>query len=194
MTSLRESPIRRPRRGRPAWLLPVLIAVAAVVVIGMVLAVVRLVGADSTEPSSADPGASPSPCVTTMVVPAEVLPPANKVRVNVYNATEIAGLAGRAAKELGARDFQVVKIANDPLEKKIPGIAQIRYGPKGAASARVLAFQVPGAELIEDTRKGRTIDLAMGDGFAGLAPVEEITALMAEPTPSASGTGCPAQG
>ncbi|MDP1875964.1 MAG: LytR C-terminal domain-containing protein [Actinomycetota bacterium] len=192
MTSLRESPIKRPRRGRPVWLLPVLIAVAAIVVIGLVFAVIRLVGSDSAESSPADAGTSPSPCVTTMVIPAEVLPAANRVRVNVYNATEVAGLAGRAAKELGARDFQVVKISNDPLEKKIPGVAQIRYGPKGAASAQVLAFQVPGAELVEDARKGRTVDLAMGEEFAGLAPVEEITAMMAEPTPSAS--GCPVEG
>ncbi|MDO8307032.1 MAG: LytR C-terminal domain-containing protein [Actinomycetota bacterium] len=194
MTSLRESPIKRPRRGRPPWLLPVLIAVAAIVVIGLVFAVVRLVGSGSDEASPAAPGSSPSPCVTTMVIPADVLPAANRVRVNVYNATEVAGLAGRAAKELGARDFQVVKISNDPLEQKIPGVAQIRYGPKGAASAQVLAFQVPGAELVEDTRKGRTVDLAMGEEFAGLAPVEEITAMMIEPTPSASGTGCPVEG
>jgi hypothetical protein len=149
-----------------------------------------MVRPDSSEPRADAPSSKPSPCVTTMVTPAESLPLPSKVRVNVYNATATAGLAGKTAKELGARDFKVVKVANDPRDKKIAGVAQIRYGTKGEAAAQVLLFQVPDAELVNDGRKGRSVDLAMGDAFTELAPVDEVAAAMAVPTPSASGIGC----
>lgn len=192
MSSLRENPVRRPRRNRPPWLLPVLIGVAALVVIGVVVGVVSLVRGGSDDTASTEPSPGASPCVTATVVPIDVLPPANRVRVNVYNATQTAGLAGKVAKELGARDFKVVKIANDPRGQKIDGVAQIRYGPKGERAAQTLAFQVPGAVLIDDARTGRIVDIAVGEQFTGLAAIDEVAAAMASPTPVASGPGCPA--
>jgi hypothetical protein len=190
MTSMRESPIRRQQKSRPPWLIAVLAGVAVLVVAGVVFAILTLVRGDSSEPAADEASSQPSPCVTTMVTPAESLPLPSKVRVNVYNATATAGLAGKTAKELGARDFKVVKVANDPRDKKIAGVAQIRYGTKGEAAAQVLLFQVPDAELVNDGRKGRSVDLAMGDAFTELAPVDEVAAAMAVPTPSASGIGC----
>ena len=125
MTSMRESPIRRQKQTRPPWLIAVLAGVAVLVVAGVVFAILTLVRGDSSEPVADEASSQPSPCVTTMVTPAESLPLPSKVRVNVYNATATAGLAGKTAKELGARNFKVVKVANDPRDKKIAGVAQI---------------------------------------------------------------------
>ena len=192
MTSMRENPIRRQRSRRPPWLPAVLIGVGAIVVVGLVFAIVTLVRGGSDE-GAAEPGAlDPSPCVTTMVPASEILPPASKVRVNVYNATTTSGLAGTIAKELFARKFKIVRIANDPVDKKINGVAQIRFGAKGEASAQLLLLHVPGAELINDGRRGRNVDLAMGETFAGLAPTQGVEAQLAKPTPVASGSGCAA--
>lgn len=191
MTSLRESPIRRQQPGRPTWLVALLVVVGVLVVIGIGYGVVSLVrgGSDSSAAESADP--TPTPCVTTSVTPADVLPKPAKVRVNVYNATATSGLASKTANELEDRGFQVGKVANDPVGKPIAGVAQIRYGPKGEPSAQLLLLYVPGAELVELDRKGRNVDLATGDGFIGLAPQPEVAAALASPSPVASGPGCP---
>ncbi len=188
MTSMRESPIKRQPPRRPPWLIGVVIAVAVIVVVGVVYGVLSLFGGDSS--GDADPAASgvPSTCATTSTSPAESLPAPSKVRVNVFNATDTAGLAGKTAKELGSRNFKVVKVANDPRNKKIAGVAQIRYGPKGEESAQVLLFQAPGAELINDGRKGKAVDLAMGEEFTSLAPVDEVATAMSVETEVV--TGC----
>jgi hypothetical protein len=191
MTSLRESPIRRQRPTRPPWLVALLVVVALVVVIGVgygILSLVRGTG-DSSAADAADP--TPTPCVTTLVTPAEVLPAPAKVKVNVYNATATSGLASKTASELEDRGFQVGKVANDPVGKPIAGVAQIRFGPKGAEGAQLVLLYVPGAELVELDRTGRQVDLAVGDGFSVLAPQPEVAAQLASPSPVASGPGCP---
>lgn len=191
MTSLRESPIRREKPGRPTWLVVLLVVVGVLVVVGIGYGVVSLIrgSSDSSAADAADP--TPSPCVTTLVTPAEVLPKPAKVKVNVYNATSTSGLASKTANALEDRGFQVGRVANDPVRKPIPGVAQIRFGPKAEPAAQLLLLYVPGAELVELDRKGRNVDLATGDGFTGIAPQAEVDAQLAVPSPVASGPGCP---
>ena len=83
------------------------------------------------------------------------------------------------------------KVANDPVGRALPGVAEIRFGPKGAEGAQLLLLYVPGAELVELDRKGRNVDLATGTGFTGLAPQPEVAAQLASPSPVATGPGCP---
>jgi hypothetical protein len=188
---MRESPIRRQPTDRPRWLIGLLVAVGALVLIGLGFGVVSLIrGTTSSDPAAGATAVEPSPCVTTMVVPADVLPVPAKIKVNVYNATGTSGLAGKAATAIKSRGFTVGDVANDPVGKPVTGVAQIRFGPKGEKSARALLFQVPGAELVALQRKGRTIDLAVGDAYTGLAPKASVTAAMASPAPSVSGSGC----
>jgi hypothetical protein len=188
---MRESPVRRQPTARPTWLVALLIGVAALVVIGLGFAVFSLLrGATSSDASPGAVAAEPSPCVTTMVVPGDVLPKPSQVKVNVYNATSTSGLAGKTATAIESRGFAVGRVENDPVGKAIAGTAQIRYGPKGEQAAQTLLLQVPGAELVALQRKGKTVDLAVGDAFTGLAPKAEVEAAMASPSPSASGAGC----
>ncbi|MBK9738822.1 MAG: LytR C-terminal domain-containing protein [Actinobacteria bacterium] len=190
MMSLRDSPIRRGTPPRPPWLLPVLIAVGALVVIGVVFALVSLVRGSSSDTAS-PASAAPSPCVTELVAPSQVLPEPSTVTVNVYNSTPKSGLAMDTAKELKARSFLIGKVANDPKKKTIKGVAQIRYGAKGEQAAQLLLFYVPGADLVRTGRKGATVDVAIGNTYSGLAPQQGIDALMASPKPIASGPACP---
>lgn len=188
MTSMRESPIRRQPPNRPSWLVPVLVVVGVLVVIGLVYALVSLMrGSDS---SSAEDGTTPEPCITRTITPADVLPKATKVSVNVYNASDVSGLASRTARQLRDRGFKVAKIANDPTGRTVSGVGEIRYGPKAAKRAQLLALYVPGAELVALDRPGLKVDLAMGDGFTGVAPQTEVDVALTAPSPVVSGSGC----
>jgi len=191
MTSLRERPMRRGGNKRPSWLLPVLVVVAVLVVVGLIFGIASLFRGSSDEGSTEASGSGDTPCVTTTVTAAEVLPEPTAVTVNVYNSTPKSGLAMDTAKELKARKFLIGKVANDPKKKRIKGVAQIRYGKKGEQSAQLLLFYVPGAELVETGRKNASVDLSIGNTYSGLAPQQGIDALMASPRPTASGVGCP---
>lgn len=190
MMSMRDSPIRRQKTRRPPWLVGVAAVVAVLVVVGVLYALLNLIRGGSTDQAGAEPESSASPCVTSTVAASSVLPAPKAVRVNVYNSTSKTGLASDTAKELAARGFKVAKVANDPLGKKIEGVAQIRYGPKGELSAQLLLMYVPGAEMVNDYRTGRRVDLSTGKTFSGLSPQQGVKALLAAPTPVASGPGC----
>ena len=189
MTSLRENPIRRQPSSRPAWLLPVLIVGAVAIAIAIVVVAVRMLGGSDDAAASAEASAEAS-CSTVMVAPADELPAPAKVKVNVYNATDTSGLASKTARELKKRGFTVKDVANDPVAMPIDGIARIRFGPSSAKRAELLAYYVPGAELVELDRPGPKIDLAMGDQFTGIAPQAEVDAVLNAPEAILTGPGC----
>ena len=135
---------------------------------------------------------SPLPCATTMVTPAEVLPRTSRVTINVYNGTKRQGLAGTTAKALAARGFDVKEVANDPEGQKVVGVAEIRYGPKGAEGAKLLAFYLPGAEMLPDDRSKKAVDVVIGKEFTEIVGEAKVAAALASPSPSTSGPGCAA--
>lgn len=105
------------------------------------------------------------PCTT--VVPAPVLKPID-VTLNVYNATTRKGLASSTAKIVRERGFKVKAVANDPKKASIKQSAQIRFGPSGAASARLVQSRVAGAVLVNDKRADDSVDLVLGNGFKAI--------------------------
>jgi hypothetical protein len=164
----------------------------------LVLAIVLLAGAVwvawdyllKDEPTTAARPACTPTAPATAPAPHAAVVPANKVAVNVYNSTDRRGLAGSVATELKKRKFAVKKVANDPLKRKVPGVAEIRHGKAGAAAARTLAAQLPGAELVLDRRKDGGVDLALGEKFSKLATPQQAAAnlkpapVSASPTPT----------
>ena len=195
MNAYRERALSRGhlrRRQRPVWLIAVIIAVGAVVMAGLGFGLSILLrpspSTDAAAGSSAS--ASPLPCKTTMVSPAETLPRSNKVKINVYNSTSRVGLATDTAKVLSARGFKIQDVDNDPTRQMVAGVAEIRYGPKGAAGAQLLSFYIPGAVMIGDNRTGKVVDVALGQAYKKLNGEAEIAAAMASPSPSMSGAGC----
>ncbi|GMA86633.1 hypothetical protein GCM10025868_18830 [Angustibacter aerolatus] len=105
------------------------------------------------------------------------------VRLNVYNGTSRAGLAGDTAETLRSRGFAVGTVANDPKDTHPKGTAVVRYGPKGVAAAKLVAKQLPSPKPQQDKRKGGSVDLVLGAKFDRLAAAPKPTA-SATPTPS----------
>lgn len=132
----------------------------------------------------------PNPCVTVTIIPGEGLPWPREVNVNVYNSTTRTGLAADTADSLKGRGFVIVKIANDPLGKPIAGVAEIRYGARSQRAARLLAFYVKGAIMVNDNRKGTDVDLSLGEQFEKILPQIEVDRDLMMPSPSPSGPGC----
>ncbi|MFL6176534.1 MAG: LytR C-terminal domain-containing protein [Ornithinibacter sp.] len=136
--------------------------------------------ADTSARATRAPAAECRPYDPKVVTPA-------KTRVNVYNASNRNGLAGSVARGLKERAFVIAKVANDPSKRAAPKVAEIRYGVKGTAQAKLLRTSLPkGTKLVKDKRKVATVDLALGAKFTALTPVPTTTALPMCPAPSAS--------
>ena len=69
-------------------------------------------------------------------------------------------------------------MANDPTDRKPPSVAEVRHGPSGAVQAKLVATALPkGTKLVNDKRKGATVDVALGAKYTRLAPVPTATGL-----------------
>lgn len=193
-------PSNRHRRRQSPVVGVILVIVGMVVLFGAGYGLSRIIqgssgGGESASSSSATGGETstapePEPCVTVTVTPGAGLPSAAQVTTNVYNATDRAGLAAGTAEQLQVRGFVIGKIDNDPLSKTITGVAEIRHGPSGESAARLMAFYLPGAELVDDGRKDATVDTVLGAAFTEVAAQSEVDAALAAPSPSPSGPGC----
>jgi hypothetical protein len=109
-----------------------------------------------------------------------------KITVNVFNSTTKAGLAAGAAKEFSARGFLVGTVSNDPQKKQIPGAAEVRFGPSGAAYGDLVLKTVgQGATPVPDARPESTVDVALGEGFTSVGQLPVGTRPLC-PAPSTS--------
>lgn len=130
----------------------------------------------ATATGTAAPPGAPTPAAA---------PAPGQITVNVYNATNRAGLAAETAKEMKARGFVVGTVANDPQKKSVSQPAEVRFGKNGEAAAKVVLALVPGAATAGDARADASVDLVLGNGFKSLAPAPPA------PTPVPGGTGIP---
>lgn len=192
-------PSARHRRRQSPVVAVVLVVIGMVILFGAGYGLSRIIqgsgasdASSTTEPTngSTTSAPEPEPCVTVTVTPGAGLPSAAQVTTNVYNATDRTGLAASTAEELQVRGFLIGVIDNDPLAKTITGVAEIRHGPSGEQAARLMAFYLPGAELVDDGRKDATIDTVLGAAYTAVAPQSEVDAALAAPSPSPSGPGC----
>ena len=181
MTERTDPPQVRPRSGRrplPPLIFLLVLALAAGAVWWSVVRQDR-----------AQRAAEAAACETAEAAPPS-LDPAT-VSVRVLNATDTGGLAQQVAGDLQTRGFTISEIANDPTDRQVEGVGEVRYGPRGADAARFLAVHMPGAGTYRDVRADAVVDLVLGPEFTfpdGLATPEEVTAaLEAVPEPVA---GC----
>jgi LytR cell envelope-related transcriptional attenuator len=115
-----------------------------------------------------EPKAASTPaCTTTTDTKA---PKPSAITVNVYNSTDRNGLAASTAAAVRKRGFTVSTVANDPLQKKIAGTAEVRHGKTSAAAAKTVAALVKGAKIVRDSRTDASVDLVLGEKFVTLAP------------------------
>lgn len=188
-------PIKSRRRERPIWV-PVVIVLAGVGVLfaaGFGIATWLqgdVTGAPDPAFSVDSVGDDFGECVATSVIPAEVLPSKDEVVLNIYNATNRMGLAGRTAREFKSEGFRIKNVANDPREKRIPEVAEIRFGPNAAAAAELVEYYLAGARMVPLSRQGTAVDVALGRGYTSLADGGAVAAALATPQEVLVGPGC----
>lgn len=142
---------------------------SAIVIVVVLLALGGAFYYASTYFRATEPQAGP--CTTEpVVVP---LRPSD-VSLNVYNATNRSGLAAAASKTAIDRGFKVKAVGNDPKKATIKQNAQVRFGPEGEASAKLVIAHVPGAVGVNDKREGDTVDLVLGNKWKSFGPAPAV--------------------
>lgn len=146
--------------------------------------------------TTAAPGCAPTTVSAPATPAAEIPPPAaavpaEKIVVNVYNATDRGGLASDVAAAMRKRGFRVRAVANDPADRKVGATMEVRHGPRGEAAARTVVAHAPGAAVVLDRRPGRAVDLVLGEQYEALATPEQAAAALTPPAATAE-TAAPA--
>lgn len=174
MTQRTERPPVRARSGRRPLPPLIFLLVLALAALGVWWNVLREADAPSESGGSTD-------AADCSVAPAGEAAPSldpGTVSVRVLNATDTAGLAQSVAEDLQARGFVIDEIANDPTEREVTGVGEVRHGPRGNDAAAFLALVLPGAGDYLDTRATEQVDLVLGPEFAQLATPEEVAAAL----------------
>ncbi|HEX5543146.1 MAG TPA: LytR C-terminal domain-containing protein [Micromonospora sp.] len=153
-----------------------LVIVAGLVVFALVFVVITLIRDTQSGPGSA------LECPEGYVRADIALREAKDIKINVYNSTDGVGLAGSVGSNFKNRDFQVEKTGNDPRKKRVEGVAELRYGPKGVGSAHVLrAYFLDQADPVyEADRDDDVVDVALGADFKQLATTTEVNQALVE--------------
>jgi hypothetical protein len=150
--------------------------VRALAIVGVLLvgALVAVYLATSRDTGSALAGNGGCPAGS---VPADLtLPAVNTVKINVYNATDQAGLAAQIGENFANRDFQVLERGDEPQGREVEGVAVLRYGPQAVGAAHVLqAYFLNAAEREFDIgRADEVVDVVIGNRFRQLATETEV--------------------
>jgi hypothetical protein len=170
----------RKRRPLPAFLLILVLGIAATIVWFKVMAADNeMTGAAHCDPPTTKPSAvpnQPTPTLGKALEPnaldrTEPAAPASAL-VRVVNASGQRGEARLVTENLRALGFtQIGDPANDTLYgEAMTCRAQIRFGPHGESAARTLSLVDPCAELVRDERGDATVDVVLGEKFDDLHP------------------------
>ncbi|WP_176738157.1 LytR C-terminal domain-containing protein [Micromonospora inyonensis] len=166
-----------------------LVVVGLLAVFALVFAVVALV-----KDSQGDAGAAKG-CPAGWPLADVTLRESKDVKINVYNATDKAGLAINVADDFRNRKFQVKKAGNDPQKRSVDEVAALRYGPKGVGSAHLLrAYFLNQAVYEYDAkREDDVVDVVIGESFQQLATTTEVNQSLGDlGSPQAPENTCPA--
>lgn len=120
----------------------------------------------------ADGAEGASPTTTSSTSSCDITP--QEVEVNVYNATDRAGLAAQVAKGLRGRGFVVETVANDPKRAELTGLGELRYGSVGKAGADLVDEHVGSFARNVDERTRTNVDVVLGPTFDGLVDKESV--------------------
>jgi LytR cell envelope-related transcriptional attenuator len=151
--------------------------VGALFLAALVLVTISIVRDRQTKPQG-------SACPKDAVRVDTRLSDAEDIQLNVYNASDQAGLAKDIALELKQRKFKVDpdKANNDPLGKPVNGVAVLRYGPKMVGAAWVVnAYFLNDAGLeFDPNRQDEIVDVVLGPTFKKLATQTEEKQALAQ--------------
>ena len=171
MTLRTERPPVRPRSGRRPLPPLIFLLVLAVVAAAVWWNVLRQDSERKAEAAAA--------CASAEAAPPSLDP--TTVTVRVFNATDEGGLAKAVADDLMSRGFNVPEYANDPSDREVTGVGEIRHGRRGDDQASFLTAFLPGATDFPDVRATDVVDLVLGPDFDGLASPEDVAAALVPP-------------
>ena len=170
MTLRTERPPVRPRSGRRPLPPLIFLLVLALAALGVWWNVLRQEKDQVAQEEQA--------CESAAAEAPPTLDPAN-VHLRVHNATDTPGLASTVADSLTERGFIVDEVANDPSDRTVTGVGELRHGPRGAEAAEYVRLYVPGSGDFPDTRADATVDVVIGPDFTMLATAEDVAAALA---------------
>ena len=164
----RRKVVRRHRRERQVLVFGIIaIAITMLVFISMGIYKGTIQGPFNV--GFVTPSADFTSSINVACPPSNTLPlKPNEVAVRVLNGTDQQGLAATALDDLEGRGFVGLGAINWNREYKKS--ARIMFGETGIVKAYTLALQFPEAEMVLDTRTNATVDVVLGDTYAGLVP------------------------
>jgi len=119
---------------------------------------------------------TPPPCPA----PDDIPVPYSDIVINVFNTTDVSGLAGSAADAFVERGFELGEVSNE--ESSVHASAELRFGPHAIAQAYTLEAQLEGAVLrLDESREDTIVDVLIGDAYDELRPVELVDLVPDEP-------------
>jgi hypothetical protein len=154
------------------------LAVVGVLVIAAAIVVTITISKDRQKGPITNGGS----CTAGQVPVSLALPEPKDVKINVFNATDKPGLASDVATDFKNRKFTVVKEGNDPLAKRVDGVAVLRYGPKKVGAAWLMrAYFLNEAKFEFDAKRtDDLVDIVVGLKFKQLATVTETNQALAQ--------------
>jgi hypothetical protein len=170
-----DRPAVRPRSGRRPLPPLIFLLVLAIAALGVWWKVFGDAAAEEDRQDAA--------CAVASTAPPQLDPAA--VRLRVFNATDRAGLAQLVAADLQNRGFTVEDVANDPTDREVTGVGEIRHGHPGTGAASYMTIYLPGATDFLDTRATELVDVVVGPEYAGLSSAEDVAAQL-DPAASAA--------
>jgi hypothetical protein len=129
--------------------------------------------------ASSQPTSTPTPSCAPPT-PVTAVPAPASVTITVLNSTQRSGLAASVGGLLAHDGFRIASVGNDLTSRApVAGVAEIRFGPAGATAAALLAYYVPGATLVRDSRTAASVDLALGAKYTALAAPTAVAKALA---------------
>lgn len=102
--------------------------------------------------------------------------PPERIEIEVYNDTEITGLAARAARDLREVGFLIEGPPRNAPPPNDAGTTVIQHGPNRADSARTVAAALPQAEVQRVAELGNDVRVLLGSAYSGARDVQTSTA------------------
>ena len=134
------------------------------------------------EAAAASASANATPLCTPGPDSVEPLPAPTEITVNVYNASGVGGAAANGAEQLAAQGFVIGAVDNDPLNKSLEDVGEVRSSADAKPQVDQLLRYVPGAVWVQDQRPSLDVDFAVGAGFTGVATPDPLPEQPAENT------------
>lgn len=123
------------------------------------------------------------PCLPGQIRVNVSVPRQSDVTLNVFNATDRAGLAEQIAAEFRNRGFTANTMPDPPEGGPYDLAGYLVFGPEAVGAAwLVSAYFLPGQydPRFDDEREGAEVDVILGEGFQQLSTTTEVNQRIAD--------------